>query len=202
MEEELLAARVRKAKEGDKEALLALVLDARDDYYRLALAYLGNPHDALDAMEEMIVTLYEQIGGLRDPAAFYSWSKTILVNRCKRMLRRRIRTVPWPEAAGGGRAAPGPPAPPAAAAAASGASDAAAKDAGDAFADAERRIDLAASLQCLNEAQREAIRLKYFHDLDLSTIAKITNVPVGTVKSRIFHGLRRLRSVLGGDADA
>lgn len=188
MDEQVFEARVNQAKSGDKEALLALVLAAQDDYYRLALAYMRNRHDALDAMEEMIVTLYELIGTLREPASFPAWSKTILVNGCKRMLRRRakIAFTPWPpdesreEARMAGAAATG---------------------SSDEFAAAERRIDLDASLQRLNEAQREAIVLKYVHDLDTRTIARMTNVPVGTVKSRIFHGLKRLKNVLGGDAE-
>jgi RNA polymerase sigma-70 factor (ECF subfamily) len=33
-------------------------------------------------------------------------------------------------------------------------------------------------------------------DLSLEEIARVTRVPVGTVKSRLFHGLRRLRVLL------
>lgn len=53
---------VKKAKKGHKEALLELIMAQQDDYYRLALSYMGNPHDAMDAMEEMIVILYEKMG--------------------------------------------------------------------------------------------------------------------------------------------
>ena len=106
MKEDVFRARVRQAVEGDKEALLALVLEKRDEYYRLALAYLKNRHDALDAMEEMIVALYEQMGQLRDPEKFYAWSKTILVNACKRTLRGRSKfsAAPWPDEQGNGGA--------------------------------------------------------------------------------------------------
>lgn len=56
-------------------------------------------------------------------------------------------------------------------------------------------------MQQLNEPQKEAIQLKYFHDLDYRAIAEVTEVPLGTVKSRIFQGLKKLRELYGGEAD-
>lgn len=55
----------KKAQKGDKEALLKLVLDYKDDYYRLAYTYVENKHDAMDALENMIVILYEKINQLQ-----------------------------------------------------------------------------------------------------------------------------------------
>lgn len=51
---------VKKAQNGNKEALLQLILAKQDDYYRLAWSYMKNEHDALDVMEDMIVILYEK----------------------------------------------------------------------------------------------------------------------------------------------
>ncbi|KJB86834.1 hypothetical protein AZ66_16485 [Paenibacillus sp. E194] len=51
---------------------------------------MGNEHDAMDAMEDMIVALYEKIGQLQMNEAFYSWSKTILVNRCKTLHKLKV----------------------------------------------------------------------------------------------------------------
>ena len=48
---------VKKAKKGNKEALLQLIMAEKDAYYKLAFTYMGNTHDAMDAMEEMIVTV-------------------------------------------------------------------------------------------------------------------------------------------------
>jgi len=186
MEQKLLKVRVRQAAEGDKEALLALVLEQRDEYYRLALAYMKNRHDALDAMEDMIVALYEQMGQLRDPEKFYAWSKTILVNACKRMLRGRAKYSATSEAHD---RADGPVI-------------AVQRAPGDEFAAVERRADIDAVLGQLSEPQREAIELKYFHDLEIRTIAQMTNVSPGTVKTRIHYGLKRLKEILGGENDA
>lgn len=171
---------VKLAKQGDKEALLQLVLAAKDEYYRLALAYMGNQHDALDALEDMIVVLYEKIGTLKKWQSFYSWSKTILVNCCKQNLRKQHRTVlfeDWHTVKGHETMAHNP------------------------IDRLEHKLDFGSLFLQLNEHQREAIQLKYVHDLDYRTIAEMTHVSIGTVKSRVFHGLQKLKQLLGGDAN-
>lgn len=174
---------VKKAKKGNKEALLQLIMAEKDDYYRLALTYMGNSHDAMDAMEEMIVRLYENIGQLKKAESFYSWSRTILVNSCKALLRKRQQLVLLDDAGADGRSA-AEHAPP-----------------GDPYRYTDQQMDIRQMLLHLNEQQQEAIQLKYWHDLDYQTIAEMTNVPVGTVKSRIFQGLKKLRELYGGEAD-
>ncbi len=67
VETELL---VKRAKLGDKNALVELIMQQNQEYYRLAYAFLSNKEDALDAMEDMIVILYEKIHQLRKGDAF------------------------------------------------------------------------------------------------------------------------------------
>ncbi len=177
---------VKKAKKGNKEALVQLVMAEKDVYYKLALTYMGNAHDAMDAMEDMIVKLYENIHQLKKDEAFYSWSKTILVNGCKTSLRKQNKLVSieqWQ------------------AADEIGVEDVSASRLRDPYISSEQQIDIQAMLLHVNEHQREAIQLKYFHDFDYETIAEMTNVSLGTVKSRIFQGLKKLREQFGGDID-
>ena len=58
----------------------------------------------------------------------------------------------------------------------------------------QRRV--AAAFAALPPAQRETCSLRLLADLPVEEIAHVTGVPVGTVKSRLFHGLRRLREQL------
>lgn len=55
---------------------------------------------------------------------------------------------------------------------------------------------LIAALDRLPEHQRQAIILRYCQELSLDEMADILNIPVGTVKSRLSIGLRRLRQVM------
>ncbi|NEU30644.1 RNA polymerase sigma factor [bacterium LRH843] len=174
---------VKKAKKGNKEALLQLIMAQKDEYYRLAYSYTGNPHDAMDAMEEMIVKLYENIEQLQKEASFYSWSKTILVNGCKTLLRRQKKVVLVCDWNTEDETEP---------------NDAITSDP---YQKSEQKLDIKQLLLNVNEHQREAIQLKYFHDLDHQTIAQMTNVSIGTVKSRIFQGLKKLREHYRGDGN-
>lgn len=59
---------------------------------------------------------------------------------------------------------------------------------------------LAVALRALPVQQREAIILRYDQDLSLAEIAAVLSIPIGTVKSRLSLGLRRLRQQLQDDA--
>ncbi|WP_301109927.1 RNA polymerase sigma factor [Sporosarcina sp.] len=171
-----IARLVKRAKKGDKEALLQLISEQQDDYYRLALSYMGNSHDAMDAMEEMIVSLYRHIPKLKKNESFYSWSKTILVNQCRKMLHKADRVVLLEDFE---------------------TDEFHSEDVS--LKRTEQAIDIQQMLAVVNKHQREAIELKYFHDLDYKTIADITKVSVGTAKSRVFNGLNKMREAARGE---
>jgi RNA polymerase sigma-70 factor, ECF subfamily len=61
------------------------------------------------------------------------------------------------------------------------------------------RHQVTALLQRLSRNQREVLVLRFYHELSLGEIAEITGAPLGTVKSRLYHGLRRARYILEGE---
>lgn len=52
------------------------------------------------------------------------------------------------------------------------------------------------SLQTLDESHRSVIILHFFEELGIAEIAKILEIPVGTVKSRIFTAKAKLKNLL------
>jgi RNA polymerase sigma factor (sigma-70 family) len=65
----------------------------------------------------------------------------------------------------------------------------------------QTRAVLARAMEGLSAEQRSVLVLTYFHDLPYAEIARIVDCPVDTVKTRMFHGRRRLRALLReGDA--
>ncbi|MBP1999655.1 RNA polymerase sigma-70 factor (ECF subfamily) [Paenibacillus shirakamiensis] len=174
---------VKKAKRGNKEALLQLIMLEQDVYFRLAMTYMGNTHDAMDVMDDMIVKVYEKIHQLHSEEAFYSWSKTILVNSCKSLLHKQkrivlvedfqaIETIEIAESL---------------------------TRTSDPYSNRDQHMDIQALLLHISDHQKEAIQLKYLHDLNYQTIAAITQVSIGTVKSRVSEGLKKLRLFARGD---
>ncbi|MBE6043028.1 MULTISPECIES: RNA polymerase sigma factor [Clostridium] len=169
---------VKRAKHGDKEALIKLIMDRKQDYYKLAYVYMKNKEDALDVMGDMILILYENIYKLKKEEAFYTWSKTILVNCCKKALRKSSRVILL--------------------------EDIKEREKNsckcDEIADEkDQKIIIDEHISKLKGKYQEAIKLRYFLDLDYSTIASILKIPIGTVKSRVYIGLKRLKESLGGE---
>ncbi|MEA1962015.1 MAG: sigma-70 family RNA polymerase sigma factor [Bacillota bacterium] len=67
------------------------------------------------------------------------------------------------------------------------------------MAQKDEEIMLEKHLSKLNLKYQEVIKLRYYLDLDYQSIADVIQIPVGTVKSRISTGLKKLKESLGGD---
>lgn len=66
----------------------------------------------------------------------------------------------------------------------------------DYVADVEREMDVRDALPKLPEKLRTALVMSLYQCLKYQEIAEILDIPVGTVKSRIFHAIRQLREIL------
>jgi len=110
---------------------------------------------------------------LRNTEVFYNWSKTILVNCCKGIQRKKNKVLLTEEIIEGSFE--------------------------ECYESKEENLDILKQMKKLNIFQQEAIKLKYFGDMDYQSIAKLSKVPVGTVKSRIATGLKKLREAFGGE---
>ena len=58
------------------------------------------------------------------------------------------------------------------------------------------RMEVIAAIRSLEQPQREVVLLRYYHDLKVDEIAAVVGVPPGTVKSRLFGAMQRLRGLL------
>jgi RNA polymerase sigma factor (sigma-70 family) len=165
---------VTKAMLGDKDALVQLIMAQDEQYYQLSYVYMKNRHDSLDAIQDMIVVVYENIHRLKNEESFYTWSKVILVNCCKKLLRKKKKTILL---------------------------DNLAEEycVERAFGQRETQLVLEKHLAKLSNKQREVINLRYALDLEYQMIAEILKVPLGTVKSRINSAQKQLKLSLGGE---
>ena len=164
---------MKKAKDGDKDALLNLIMSEKQEYYKLAYIYMKNSEDALEAMGEMILILYQNIYKIRDEKSFYSWSKTILVNCCKNRLKKNKKIILL--------------------------EDINTEIYEEDFNSKDEKIVLEKHLNKLSTKHQEIIKLRYYLDMDYKNIAELIKVPVGTVKSRISFALKKLKESLGGE---
>ncbi|MBI3402259.1 MAG: RNA polymerase sigma factor [Acidobacteria bacterium] len=83
---ESLAAR---AKDGDREALEALVAAIRHDIYNLAVRMLWHPADAEDATQEILLRIVTKLATFRGDSAFRTWSFRVATNHLLNVRRSR-----------------------------------------------------------------------------------------------------------------
>ncbi len=79
---------IAHATAGDREAMGELVRGLEDRIYRLALRMLGNPADAADASQEILLRIITRLESFRGEAAFPTWAHRVAANHLITMRRR------------------------------------------------------------------------------------------------------------------
>jgi RNA polymerase sigma-70 factor (ECF subfamily) len=171
---------IRKALQGDNDAFYLLMQEHKAKLYRIALTYLKNEHDALEAVQETTYRAYIGLGKLREPAYFGTWLVRLLLNVCLDELRARRRQADLFATAGD------------------------ASDAADEINRLVERVGLEAAIRRIDPKYRAILHLKYFEDLTVADIARTLAKPEGTVKTWLHKALSGLRSALAkeGERDA
>jgi len=162
-----LVARLQKK---DESALDAFITHTRPLAYRVAHSMLGDPHRCEDVLQDVYLAVYQKIGQLRDPQAFRGWFCSIVINRCRRLLRERTPEplddfLEVPASAGM----------------------------------AERvqdRLQVQDAMARLNDQDRVILTLREVFDMAYQEIADSLEIPVGTVRSRLAKARLRLLTEL------
>ncbi|WLR61806.1 RNA polymerase sigma factor [Guptibacillus hwajinpoensis] len=58
----------------------------------------------------------------------------------------------------------------------------------------ESRVEFLKQLDTLSETQREIVYLRFYQELKYQEIAEALELPLGTVKSNLFHALKKLKA--------
>ncbi len=80
----------RRAVDGDRDALSALLRELQGPMYRLALRFLADPHDAQDACQEILIRIVTRLETFEHRSKFSTWAYTLAT---RSLLRTRRRTV-------------------------------------------------------------------------------------------------------------
>jgi RNA polymerase sigma factor (sigma-70 family) len=83
----------RRGAEGDREALSELVREIQHPMYRLALRFLGNPDDAQDACQEILIRIVTRLGTFEGRSKFSTWAHTVAVRSLLRTRKRLYETA-------------------------------------------------------------------------------------------------------------
>ena len=174
---------ISAAQKGDQEAFAALVRLYEKRVLALTRWMCRNPADAEEAAQEAFLAAWQGLPFFRGDASFSTWLYRLASNACVDLLRREGRH----------RSAAGP----------SLNDEEAAMDVADdapsphALAErAELRQQIEAGLSALPEEYRQVLILREMHQQTYDEIAEILSLDLGTVKSRINRGRKRLRKIL------
>jgi RNA polymerase sigma-70 factor (ECF subfamily) len=169
----------RRARDGDREALGALVERLRPGLFALAYAELRHYEEAQDAVASALLQICRHVGDLREPERARAWIWSVARNEARRIRRRRSRlredaAAERLEEMEDARSAPGSPGVPA----------------------ADLRLDVERALWRLPRDQARAVALHYLAGLPVEEIARRTGRPAGTIKRWLHGGRRRLADEL------
>jgi RNA polymerase sigma factor (sigma-70 family) len=81
---------VRRAREGDREALESLVSAIQDRVYGLALRMLWHPEDARDATQEILIRIVTRLSTFRGASSFSTWAYRVAANYLLTARKSRI----------------------------------------------------------------------------------------------------------------
>jgi len=132
----------------------------RLSFYKTAKAILRDEDDVEDAIQDALETAYKNIETLKEPKYFKTWMTRILINKCYDILRKKSKfvTVESEEL-----------------------------ENNPDEKDFTSKVEIEFILDKLDKELREIVMLFYYNDFKQEEIAKILDIPKGTVKSRLFR---------------
>ncbi len=168
---------------GDPQAWASLVEHFERPLYYYACRLLSDRDRALGALQDAWVRAFESVHTLRDAKRVAPWLYTLVRRSVQAEMGHRGRRpeVALPMGAEDAELDPAEDAP---------------EDGIDPWHDTEA---LHAALLILSPASAEILTLFFLQDLTQSGVAEVLGIPVGTVKSRLYHAKRELRLVLRPD---
>jgi RNA polymerase sigma-70 factor (ECF subfamily) len=165
---------VIRAQEGDEGAFRDLTHVVGPRLFNVAFSVLRERTLAEDATQQALLRIWRKLPRLRDPARFEAWSYRILVHACYAEAKRSPSWEQDTEAPGVAVAA-------------------------DAFAAVAHRDQLERGFRRLSVDHRAVIVLHHLLDLTLEQTAEALGIPVGTVRSRLYHAMQGMRAALDAD---
>jgi RNA polymerase sigma-70 factor (ECF subfamily) len=172
-------ALVDSAQRGDVESFDALARLVGDRCMGVAFRILRDTDRADDAVQASLIAAWRDLRALRDPDRFEPWLHRILIRECYAEARRRRRwsadlhILPTEVPV----------------------------DAGG-YQAVNDRDELDRAFRRLTVEQRAVVVLFHYLDLPMAEVAERVGVPIGTVKSRLYHATRAMRASMEADGRA
>ncbi len=155
--------------EGKRAVITDFIYENQASMYRLAFAYTHCREAALDIVQDTVVQALTHASSLKAAEAVKAWVFRILVNESLAYLRRNKRFI-------------------------------LVEDLPEDLVEDEdigQKLDVYRAVGRLDPKLRTVVMLRFYEDMKLEEIARITGTNLNTVKSRLYTALSRLREDLG-----
>jgi len=168
---------IRSAQAGDREAFRQLAERQADALYCCAHALCRDRHRAEDLAQETLVAAWQSLGRFDGRCRFSTWLYGILRHKYLKSSRRRRPDLVDLDQIGSQALEQRAPPP------------------GKAAEELEDALRVRRAVASLPSDHRSVIELRFFGGASLEEIATLLDCPLGTVKSRLHHGLEKLRKM-------
>lgn len=164
---------VMRAKQGDEQAFIEIIISMENDLYKIARMRLRNDEDIEEAVQETCIEVFRNIKKLREVVYFKTWLIKILINKCNYIYKKNKKNcVSFEE-----------------------------KNVEEFYISqsidiVENRRDFELLIEQLNYKDRMVITLFYLEGFSNKDISKILKIPVSTVKNRIARARHKLKNIL------
>ncbi|WP_425806805.1 RNA polymerase sigma factor [Desulfitobacterium sp. Sab5] len=150
--------------------------------YTIAYHYAGNKEDALDLTQEVFVSIYKSLDSFKEEFSLLPWVKKITVNKCLNFIRDRKEALSLNQAIEDGNEI---------------------QDLIHSPDNTESKTLYRDTKQALEDAiknlpkeERMAIVLRHMKGMKYEEIAKIMDVPLGTVKTYLHRGRKTIKACM------
>ncbi len=157
--------------EGRADAFRALVARFEEPLWRHAFRLTGREDVAWDVLQDAWIAIANGIQALTEPSRFRGWAYTIVTRRAVDRMRRERPASEWDETA-----------------------EAVAVNEADEPSDAVELLRRA--LRRVSGERKALLSLRYVDGFEVAEIARILELPEGTVKSRLHHAREELRAII------
>ncbi len=175
------------SQRGDTRAFNRLVLKWEKIVYNVSLRMLRDREEAAEATQEVFFLAFKNIRRFRRDSRFSTWIYRIAINHCLTRTNQRPPGTHLSLEDGSMHANPAPQL------------QIAETQFGEVIRK-EQRLQVQAALSHLSPDQQAVIELKFFQELTFEEIAEVLEIPLSTIKSRLYSGLDMLKIRLGAEA--
>lgn len=161
-----------KSEKNKSKMFNELIEENKLKFYKTAKTILKNDDDVYDALQETLISIYNNLDNLKNKKYFTTWSIRIVINKCYDILRKNKNNISLDT-----------------------------EEFKDTLSEYDNyNIDqygLTKALSYLDEDLRLIVTLYYYDDLKVKEISKITDTPEGTIKTKLAKARKILKDKLG-----